>query len=63
MSQMKTHTMVAAKIITALLGVTSNFAGAYWYGTTGVVIGGVLFSVSYFLWMVALSKKAAGAHS
>jgi len=59
MSQMKPHTMVAAKITTALLGVTSNFAGAYWYGTTGVVVGGVLFSVSYFLWMVALSKKAS----
>lgn len=61
MSQMKTRTMMTAKIITALLGVTFNFAGAYWYGTTGIVIAGVSFSVSYFLWMVALSKKAGEA--
>lgn len=61
MSQMKTHTMAVAKIISALLGVIFNFAGAYWYGTTGIVIAGVLFSVSYFLWMVVLSKKAGEA--
>jgi len=56
MSQMKTYTMMAAKIITALLGVTFNLAGAYWYGTTGIVIAGILFSVSYFIWMAVLSK-------
>jgi O-antigen/teichoic acid export membrane protein len=58
MSQMKTHTMAIAKIITALAGVILNFAGAYWYGTTGIVIAGVLFSFMYFLWMVLLSKPA-----
>jgi len=56
MSQMKTHTMMVAKVITALLGVTFNFAGAYWYGTTGIVIAGILFSGLYFLWMAVLSK-------
>lgn len=60
MSQMKTHAMMAAKIITATLGVTLSCAGAYWYGTTGVVVAGVLFSVSYFIWMVALSQNAGG---
>jgi len=58
MSQMKTRTMVAAKIVTALLGTIFNFAGARWYGTTGVVIASVLFSVLSFLWMLLLSKKA-----
>jgi hypothetical protein len=58
MSQMKTHTMMAAKIITALRGVTFNFAGVYWFGIEGIVIAGVLFSVSYFFGMVVLSKKA-----
>jgi O-antigen/teichoic acid export membrane protein len=57
MSQMKTHTMMAAKIVTASLGVTLNFAGAYWYGIAGIVIAGVLFSVVYFIWMVVLVKK------
>jgi O-antigen/teichoic acid export membrane protein len=56
MSQMKTQIMIAPKLITALLGVALNFAGAYWYGITGIVIAGILFSVSYFLWMAVLSK-------
>jgi O-antigen/teichoic acid export membrane protein len=58
MSQMKTQTMAAVKIITALLGVILNFAGAYWYGTAGIVIAGVLFSVMYLFWMALLSKTA-----
>jgi O-antigen/teichoic acid export membrane protein len=57
MSQMKTQTMMAAKIVTALLGVTLNFAGSYWYGTTGIVAASVLFSTSYFFWMALLSKQ------
>jgi len=56
MSQMKARRMIAAKIVTALLGVTFNVVGAYWYGTTGIVLAGVLFSLLYFLLMAALSK-------
>jgi O-antigen/teichoic acid export membrane protein len=58
MSQMKTQSMAVAKIITALIGVILNFAGAYWYGTAGIVIASVLFSVLYFFWMALLSKTA-----
>ena len=57
MTQMKTRAMMSAKIVTALLGVALNFAGAYWYGTTGIVIAGVLFSLTYFIWIVVLSKR------
>lgn len=60
MSRNKTQAMTAVKIVTALLGVTFNFAGAYWYGITGIVIAGVLFSVLYFLWMSVLARKADG---
>lgn len=56
MSQMKTLTMTAAKIITALLGIALNFAGAYLYGIAGVVAAGVLFSLIYFMWMTSLEK-------
>ena len=56
LAQMKTREMIAAKIVSALFGVSLNFAGAYWYGITGVVAGGVLFSILYFLWMVVLVK-------
>jgi O-antigen/teichoic acid export membrane protein len=57
MSQMKTRVMITAKIVTALLGVLLNIAGAYWYGTNGIVITGVFFSVIYFVWMKMLSKR------
>ncbi len=56
MSQMKTQIMIAPKLMTALLGVALNFAGAYWYGINGIVIAGLLFSLSYLVWMAALAK-------
>lgn len=59
MSQMKTHAMMTAKIVTALLGVTFNFAGAYLFGIEGIVIAGMVFSMTYFLWMARLSIKTA----
>lgn len=59
MSQMRTHTMMAAKIVTALAGVALNFAGAYWLGTSGIVIAAVLFSILYFTWMAVLSMRGA----
>lgn len=58
MSQMKTYTMMTAKIITALLGVAFNCAGAYWYGTVGIVVASILFSVLFFAWMALLSKQS-----
>lgn len=59
MSQMKTRIMVMAKIITAVVGVIFNVAGAYWYGIMGVVMASVLFSVVYFLWMLVLFQGIA----
>jgi O-antigen/teichoic acid export membrane protein len=56
MSQMKTQIMIAPKLTTALLGVALNFALAYSYGITGIVIAGILFSASYLVWMAALAK-------
>ena len=58
MTQMKTQLMMAAKIFTAISGVTFNFAGAYFYGINGIVIASLLFSVFYFLWILLLSKKS-----
>ena len=57
MSQMKTQEMIAAKITTALFGITLNFAGAYFYGIGGIVMACVLFSVIYFIWMGILTQK------
>ena len=57
MSQMRTYSMAIAKIVTAVLGVGFNFAGAYFYGIRGIVMAGVLFSIVYFLWMAVLTKR------
>jgi len=56
-SQMKTNIMIRAKIITALIGITLNFVGAFYYGIVGIVIANFLSSTSYFLWMSILSSK------
>jgi O-antigen/teichoic acid export membrane protein len=57
MSRMKTYDMMAAKIGTAVLGVIFNFAGAYFYGTKGVVAAGIMFSIMYSVWMAMLSNR------
>jgi O-antigen/teichoic acid export membrane protein len=59
MSQMKSHTMVVAKIATSLLGIIFNFAGAYFLGIKGIVVAIVLFSVLYSVWLAAISKRSA----
>ncbi|MEM7063178.1 MAG: oligosaccharide flippase family protein [Cyanobacteria bacterium P01_B01_bin.77] len=56
-SQMKTQSMIVAKIVTAMLGIALNFLGAYWYGLRGVVIASILFSIIYFLWISVLSYQ------
>jgi O-antigen/teichoic acid export membrane protein len=63
MSQMKTRDMMLAKIITALLGVALNFAGAYWYGIKGVVGACVVFSIIYFLSLAFILRKGNGGLS
>lgn len=57
MINLKTQTMMVAKIVTALLGIVFNFIGAYWFGIIGIVIATNLFSLLYFIWMVVISKS------
>ncbi|MHB8668184.1 MAG: lipopolysaccharide biosynthesis protein [Burkholderiales bacterium] len=59
MSQMKTHTMVVAKIATSSLGIVFNIAGAYFLGIRGIVVAIVLHSVLYSAWMTVISNKMA----
>jgi O-antigen/teichoic acid export membrane protein len=56
-SQMKTKSLIAAKIATALLGVLLNFAFADLYGIRGVVAAGVIISAFYHVWMLVLVKR------
>ncbi|MEJ7759401.1 MAG: lipopolysaccharide biosynthesis protein [Gemmatimonadaceae bacterium] len=60
MSQMKTRKLIPVKVVTGMLGIAANFAGAYWYGVAGVVGAAIVFSISYLVWMAALSKHEAG---
>ena len=55
--------MMLAKIMTALLGIALNFAGAYWYGIKGIVGAGVIFSITCFLSMWFILRKGNGGLS
>jgi len=57
MSQMRTRSMLFAKIVTALLGVGLNISGAYWCGIVGIVAASVVFSSVYLFWMMLLGWK------
>jgi len=56
MSEMKSTVMIAAKIGTAILGVSLNIFGAAQFGLEGVVAALVCFSGIYFLWMAWLAQ-------
>jgi len=56
MSEMKPAAMIAAKIVTAILGVGFNIYGASQFGLQGVVAALVAFSSIYFFWMAWLAQ-------
>jgi O-antigen/teichoic acid export membrane protein len=57
MSDMRSKALLHAKIGTAVIGVGVNFLGAYWLGVAGVVMGLVIFSTVYILWIIYLPVK------
>jgi len=57
MSELRTKAQLAAKIITAVVGVSANILGAFWFGIEGVLGALVIFSGFYFLWMAKLAKN------
>jgi hypothetical protein len=42
-----------------VLGVVLNLAGAYWFGMTGIVFAGVLFSILFFSWILLVFRSEA----
>jgi O-antigen/teichoic acid export membrane protein len=54
MAEMKSLKLAPAKIVTAILGVALNIAGASIAGINGVVFALVVFSMIYFFWMAYL---------
>jgi O-antigen/teichoic acid export membrane protein len=61
MSEMKSAAMTAAKIVTAIVGVTLNIFGAMQFGLQGVVAALVAFSCIYFFWMAWLAQHPAAS--
>ena len=59
-SEMRTKTMMWAKIMTALLGIMLNVYGAWAAGLQGIVTALVAFSAIYFLWMAWLAYRPMG---
>lgn len=57
MSEMKSRTMTAAKIVTALLCVSLNILGALLFGVQGVVAALVIFTICYLVWMALLARR------
>jgi O-antigen/teichoic acid export membrane protein len=55
-TDIRTHALIAPKIFTAILGIMLNFAGAYFLGLPGVVWAGLVFSLSYFFWIINLNR-------
>lgn len=47
----KSRSLLLPKIVTALIGVILNLAGAALFGIPGVVAAAILFSASYFAWV------------
>lgn len=55
MSELRSVSIIWAKIVTAILGVLFNLYGASLAGVKGIVVATMAFSVIYFIWMFLLS--------
>lgn len=51
MSSLESKGLIIPKVGSAIIGITLNILGAYFYGLQGVVFAQLLFSVIYFGWM------------
>ncbi len=56
-SEMKQSTMISAKILTAIIGISFNLYGASKFGLKGVVVAMLAFSVITLLWMAWLAYQ------
>ena len=56
-AKLKTQEMITAKITTAILGLALNFISAYYFKITGVVFSGLIFSVTFLVWMIILVNR------
>jgi len=57
MSDLNTRALVVPKVLTSIVAVALNFAGALVWGIDGVIVASVIFSLSIFAWMAVLTRK------
>jgi O-antigen/teichoic acid export membrane protein len=57
LSGVNSQLLMAPKIVTSLLGVLLNFAGAFWLGISGVVFAGATVSSIYLVWILMLGRR------
>lgn len=51
------RSLIAPKIVTAVLGAGLNFVGAYLFGLAGVVVAGLCFSIAYCVWVFVTAPR------
>lgn len=59
--ELDSRSLLIPKIVTAVVGVGCNFAGARYFGSNGVVAGLLGFSLIYLVWMLVLVRRASVA--
>ena len=62
MSDLNTRALLWPKLITAIVGICLNYAGAYYYDLQGVVAAAVVISLISLLWLAVLMRKSAGSY-
>jgi O-antigen/teichoic acid export membrane protein len=56
LSGTKTRSLIAPKIVTSVVGVLMNMVGAAWFGIWGVVVGSIITSGVYLIWILYLVR-------
>jgi O-antigen/teichoic acid export membrane protein len=59
--ELDSRSLMIPKIVTAVVGVGCNFAGARYFGSNGVAAGLLGFSLIHLIWMLALVRRASAA--
>jgi O-antigen/teichoic acid export membrane protein len=59
MSRGDTRRLIVPKVVTAILGVGLNVAGARLLGVRGVLLANAVYGLCYMLWMLLLARRPA----
>ncbi|MCL5995609.1 MAG: hypothetical protein M1546_06075 [Chloroflexi bacterium] len=54
LSATESRSLLAPKVVTAILGAAANVIGAAWLGLPGVIGAGIVFSGAYLVWIVCM---------